>query len=126
MATQTGAALVPLELTFTPTGWRIEYHREIAMPSSGRLRERVTAGIDQLARMGMIDGSQCKYGTRRGSTRAPGARTGPSSTGGTRSANTGACRTRTGRSGGAGRPRGSGRRGSGRGRGPRRRGPSRP
>lgn len=49
MALQTGAALVPLELTFTPRGWRNEYHPEIVMPSDGRLRDRVTAGIEALA-----------------------------------------------------------------------------
>lgn len=49
MALQTGAALVPLELTFTADGWRNVYHPEIVMPSDGRLRDRVTSGIEQLA-----------------------------------------------------------------------------
>lgn len=49
LALQTGAALVPLELGFTPGGWRNVYYPEIEMPSEGRLRERVMHGIGQLA-----------------------------------------------------------------------------
>lgn len=49
MAIQTGAALVPLELSFTPTGWRNRFHPEIAIPADGRLRERVTAATEALA-----------------------------------------------------------------------------
>lgn len=49
MALQTNAALIPLELGFTPDGWRNVYYPEIVMPGDGRLRERVMYGIDQLA-----------------------------------------------------------------------------
>ncbi|WP_153504847.1 phosphatidylinositol mannoside acyltransferase [Cumulibacter manganitolerans] len=49
LALQTGAALVPLELTFTPDGWRNQYHPEVVMPATGRLRDRVTVGIEALA-----------------------------------------------------------------------------
>lgn len=49
MALQTGAALVPLELGFTSHGWRIEFHPEVRIPADGRLRERVTHGIHELA-----------------------------------------------------------------------------
>lgn len=49
MALQTGAALVPLELGFTETGWRMRFLEEIKMPTEGRLRDRVTHGVTQLA-----------------------------------------------------------------------------
>ncbi len=49
MALQTGSALLPLELGYTETGWRMRFHPEIEMPTDGRLRERVTHGMTALA-----------------------------------------------------------------------------
>lgn len=49
MALQTGAALIPLELGFSKTGWRMRFHPEVQMPAEGRLRARVTHGITELA-----------------------------------------------------------------------------
>ena len=49
MAIQTGAVLVPLELSFRPNGWAMEYHEPVEIPSEGRLRARVTVGVTQLA-----------------------------------------------------------------------------
>lgn len=48
-ALQTGAALVPLELGFTPDGWRLHFNPEIVIPAEGRLRERVTYAVTELA-----------------------------------------------------------------------------
>lgn len=49
LALQTGAALLPLDLGFTANGWRMEFLEEIKMPEQGRLRDRVTSGVQQLA-----------------------------------------------------------------------------
>lgn len=48
-AIQTGAALIPLELGFTPTGWSMVAHPELSIPVEGRLRERVGVVTQELA-----------------------------------------------------------------------------
>lgn len=49
MAIQTGAALLPLDLSFRPDGWAMHYLDPITIPAEGRLRERVTVATRQLA-----------------------------------------------------------------------------
>lgn len=47
LAATTGAALVPMNGSFTETGWRLEFQPEIPVPP-GRLRDRVTSATQQL------------------------------------------------------------------------------
>jgi lauroyl/myristoyl acyltransferase len=49
LAAQTGAALVPTVLSFTERGWRIAFSPEVPVTGSGRLRDRVTATMQQVA-----------------------------------------------------------------------------
>ena len=49
LAIQTGAALLPLGLSFTETGWRLDWFPEVEIPSDGRLRERIARAQQQVA-----------------------------------------------------------------------------
>lgn len=49
LAATTGAALVPLDTSFTPDGWRMVFDAEIPVDGDGRLRARVMAAGQRLA-----------------------------------------------------------------------------
>lgn len=49
LAARTGAALVPLQLSYTPDGWRMRFDPEIPVDGPGRLRERVERATQRLA-----------------------------------------------------------------------------
>jgi phosphatidylinositol dimannoside acyltransferase len=49
LAAQTGAALLPAICQFDGAGWRFVVHPEVPVDGPGRLRERVTAAMQQVA-----------------------------------------------------------------------------
>ncbi|GAB3301997.1 phosphatidylinositol mannoside acyltransferase [Epidermidibacterium keratini] len=49
LAIQTGAALLPLGLSFTEIGWRLDWFPEVKIPTEGRLRERISIAQQQVA-----------------------------------------------------------------------------
>jgi KDO2-lipid IV(A) lauroyltransferase len=49
LAAQTGAALLPAVCQFDGSGWRFVVHPEVPVDGPGRLRERVTAAMQQVA-----------------------------------------------------------------------------
>jgi phosphatidylinositol dimannoside acyltransferase len=49
LAATTGAALLPVGLWFTRTGWAHRINAPVALPEAGRLRDRVTAGTQAVA-----------------------------------------------------------------------------
>lgn len=49
LAATTGAVLLPVGLWFTPGGWGVWVHDEVAIPAGGRLRDRVHGATQQLA-----------------------------------------------------------------------------
>jgi KDO2-lipid IV(A) lauroyltransferase len=49
LAAQTGAPLVPTVCQFTPRGWRLVFSPEVPVAGPGRLRDRVTAAMQQVA-----------------------------------------------------------------------------
>lgn len=49
LAATTGAALVPMNGSYTAAGWRMEFGPEVDVPAAGRLRDRVRAGAQGLA-----------------------------------------------------------------------------
>ena len=51
LAATTGAALIPMNGSFTPDGWRLDFCPEIEIPSTGRLRDRVRDATQALARV---------------------------------------------------------------------------
>lgn len=48
LAATTGAALVPMNGSFTENGWRLEFCPEVEIPAAGRLRERVAVATQAL------------------------------------------------------------------------------
>ncbi len=59
LAATTGAALVPMNGSFTGTGWRLEFQPEIEIPAEGRLRDRVTLATQQL--MAVFEGGISRH-----------------------------------------------------------------
>ena len=51
LAVQTGAALMPVTLWFTDSGWAAHIYPEIPLPAEGGRREKVAAMTQQLARV---------------------------------------------------------------------------
>ena len=49
LAAQTGAALLPAVCQFDGDGWRFVVHPEVPVDGPGRLRDRVTAAMQQVA-----------------------------------------------------------------------------
>jgi lauroyl/myristoyl acyltransferase len=49
LAAQTGAALVPTVCSFTERGWRIAFSPEVPVTGPGRLRDRVTTAMQEVA-----------------------------------------------------------------------------
>jgi KDO2-lipid IV(A) lauroyltransferase len=49
LAAQTGAALLPAVCQFDGAGWRFVVHPPVNVAGPGRLRERVTGGMQQVA-----------------------------------------------------------------------------
>jgi KDO2-lipid IV(A) lauroyltransferase len=50
LAVQTGAALFPATLWFTPDGWGVRFHDEIPVPAEGTRKEKAAAMTQQVAR----------------------------------------------------------------------------
>lgn len=48
LAATTGAALVPMNGSFTETGWRMQFSPEVAIAPEGRLRDRVVTATQEL------------------------------------------------------------------------------
>lgn len=48
LAAQTGAALIPMNGSYTERGWRMEFRPEIVVPTEGRLRDRVAHATAEL------------------------------------------------------------------------------
>lgn len=51
LALQTGAALIPTQMGFTPGGWSITFHPEVPIPDGKRLRDRVEAATQEVANL---------------------------------------------------------------------------
>ncbi|MBA3524174.1 MAG: phosphatidylinositol mannoside acyltransferase [Geodermatophilaceae bacterium] len=49
LAATTGAALLPMNGSFTERGWRMDFEPEIDLPTEGRLRDRVAAATQAMA-----------------------------------------------------------------------------
>ncbi|MCW2637346.1 MAG: lipid biosynthesis acyltransferase, partial [Blastococcus sp.] len=49
LAARTGAALVPVVPQFTPQGWRLCFHPEVAVDGPGRLKDRVATAMQSVA-----------------------------------------------------------------------------
>jgi lauroyl/myristoyl acyltransferase len=49
LAAQTGAVLLPALSQFDGTGWRLVVHPPVPVDGPGRLRDRVTAAMQQVA-----------------------------------------------------------------------------
>jgi phosphatidylinositol dimannoside acyltransferase len=50
LAVQTGAALFPATLWFTPDGWGVRFHDEVLVPAEGTRKEKAAAMTQQVAR----------------------------------------------------------------------------